>query len=243
MTELKNNKMPCKKNLQLVIGMYKHPKFKYNLSSKHKAISDVIVTLLLIAGTIVTGAIVFSFFSGPDSPTAVVETSQDRPSTTPRDIIISGYDTRDGDDIGSTSTFDNSNSDTDDALKPGEYISLTVRDRGQGDISIITININEIRHTWEATSWSITTSNNLGAISGCTSAFDNGEFIIIGGGNPASSGTTNDSQLIPQGQEKRVIVKLSDDLANIGLNKSIRVAIIVANFEPTEFIISAGGTR
>jgi len=194
--------------------------------------------LLLVAGTIVTGGVVFSFFSGPDSPTAQVETIQNTPSITPRDIIISGYDTRDGDDIGNTD-LDNT-LDSDDALKSGEYISLTVRPRGsEGDAQISTLNINEIQHTWDTTSCTITSASVL-----TCSGLGNGEFVIIDGSNPSSGTvTTNGSQLIPDGQEKRLIIKLSDDLADIKLNKSIRIAIVVANFEPSKFIISAGGTR
>jgi len=226
--------------VQKGIDINKHSKFKLNFSSRHRGISDIIVTMLLIAVTIVSGGILFAFLSGPDSPANTIETIQDQPATTPRDIIISGYDTRDGADIGSTN-LDNSNSDTDDALKSGEYISLTIRDRGQGDIQLDKININEIQHTWETTDCTL---DSTGALSSCTGSLANGEFVIIDGSNPSSgSVTTNVIQLIPQGQEKRIIVKLSDDLANIGLNKSIRVAIVVANFEPTEFIISAGGTR
>ena len=239
--------MSCKKKVQEVIGINKHSKFKHDFSSKHRAVSDIIVSLLLIAITVVMGSILFSFFSGSDSPTVIVETIQDRPATTSRDIIISGYDTRDGNNIGDTDLCNSDNdgttcnSTTDGALKSGEYISLTIRDRGQDDIQLSKLNINEIQHAWEVTSCTISST---GALTDCTESLDNGEFVIIGGDNPSSgSVTTNVSQLILQGQEKRLIIKLSDDLADINLNKAIRVGIIVANFEPTEFIISAGGTR
>jgi len=206
-------------------------KFELIKKSSKRAVSEIIVTLLLIGITMVGGMLVWVTLSGSQQQLSL-DTTLDQPAGTARDIILVEYDTRDGANLGGITNLDNTN---DDALKNGEYIFLRLRDRENEDFFIERVLVNEKEHVWKTSE--VTLSS--GTLSPLPSE---GEFIVIKKENP--TGTENVNLFpISAGADARLVISLENDLDDIGLNKSIRVGIVVEGFEPTNFVISSGGTR
>ncbi|MGQ0376249.1 MAG: hypothetical protein ACT4OW_01935 [Nitrososphaerota archaeon] len=206
-------------------------------NSSKRAVSEIIVTLLLLGITVVGGILIWSTLSGSQQQISLETEVQDIGGSE-RDIIIVGYDTRDGQNLGGLTDIDNSNPSS-GTLISGEYIVVTLRDRAKGDILIDKVSVNEIEHTWQSgTSCTLSTTPTIGC------SINNGQFIIINSPIPPSaSKTVNESQLVLEGSDFNLVIRLGSDVSTISLNKAIRLSVVVANFDPTNFIITSGGTR
>lgn len=211
-------------------------------NSSRRAVSEIIVTLLLLGITIVAGTLVWVTLSGSTEQLSLQTEDILEPSGSERDIILVGYDTRDGADIGGFTNIDNSN---DGALRNNEFIVLKLRDRLDGDILIDKVLINQTEHVWCSTSSTPTCDASITLTSALvlSDTPSEGQFIIINGTNPDHTTGVNLSQIILEGADFRLLVKLETDLADIAVNKPIRVGVVVVGFDPTFFVISSGGTR
>ena len=199
-----------------------------NFQSK-RAVSDIIVTLLLVAITVVVGIIMFGIVK--DTEIAESVTSEvSEPLTFEGGIKIGGYDARDGQDLLGITTVDNTSNCQLTACKltSGEYIVLKITNNSPNSIFLNDVIVNEVSHIFD------TTSPSLPPAAG-------GEFGIIPG--TADEGTTlQTSSEIQGGKSVRVVVKLGS-ISDISLNDAIRVKIDATGFDLQNFIITAGHAR
>ena len=198
-----------------------------------RAISDIIVSLLLVAMTVIGGIIVFGIVR--DSGVAESVTSDlSQPLTFEGGIKINGYDARDGQDLMGIN-IDN-DSTTNEELDAGEeFILLKISNNSPNSIFLNDVIVNEVSHTWDSTTTGALTSN--------PSNF--GKFIIIpGSGTDTADITPRSSVEINGGTTVRVVIALSSSISpDIGLNDAIRIKIDATGFDLQNFIITAGNTR
>ena len=204
-----------------------------NFQSK-RAVSDIIVTLLLVAITVVVGIIMFGIVK--DSGIAESVTSEvSEPLTFEGGIKISAYDARDGLDLMGISGIDN-DSPTNSELDAGqEFIVLKISNNNPNSIFINDVIVNEVSHTWDSTTTTALT----------TTPSNFGKFIIIPGDSTSPLDTTpRSSAEINGGTTVRIVVELSSSISpDIGLNEAIRVKIDATGFDLQNFIITAGHAR
>ena len=222
---LDNNKQAYKISLVSLLRIQ-------NFQSK-RAVSDIIVTLLLVAITVVVGVIMFGIVK--DSGIAESVTSEvSQPLTFEGGIKINGYDARDGQGLMGLDI--NNDSTTNEELDAGEeFIVLKISNNSPNSIFLNTVIVNEVSHTWDRTTTSALTSN--------PSNF--GRFIIIpGNGTETADITPRSSVEINGGTTVRVVVALSSSISpDIGLNDAIRIKIDATGFDLQNFIITAGHAR
>jgi len=216
---------------------------------KHKAVSDIIATLLLLGITVAGAVLVAAFFQG----NSVFRPDATSPGTQTASIKIIGYDTRDGSDLSGIDFLDNyldaatpflctscSNPDANAlpaALAAGgtEFIVLTVRNQGMSKVSLQSVEVNGIDHSWDAS----TTSDVLSAASYPVA----GKFSIISTSNTAPITQSSTNELQSNG-EARLVIKLSGDISqDIDATQPIRIRVITNLLDPSATIITSGSVR
>ena len=194
-----------------------------NFQSK-RAVSDIIVSLLLVAMTVIGGIIVFGIVR--DSGVAESVTSQvSQPLTFEGGIKISAYDARDYINLMKIGAVDNSSPPDQGELVANEYIVLNITNNNLNSIFLNDVIVNEISHTFDTTA-------SLPPAAG-------GEFSII---TSTTAGTTQSSSEIGGGSSVTVVVKLGS-ISDISINDAIRVKIYAIGFDLQNFIITAGHAR
>ena len=195
-----------------------------------RAVSDIIVTLLLVAITVVVGIIMFGIVK--DSGIAESVTSEvSQPLTFEGGIKISAYDARDGSDLSGIADIDNTCDDP-CKLTNGEHIVLKITNNSPNSIFLNDVIVNEVSHLWDST------------LSGNAVEPSEGKFIIIDHTNPDSGSPQIKTTVeINGGTSVRLIIGLDDDLDDISLNDAIRIKIDATGFDLQNFIITAGHAR
>ena len=212
---------------------------------KHRAVSDVIAVLLLLGITVAGAVLVSAFFQG----NSVFRPDATSPGTQTASIKIIGYDTRDGSDLSGIGVLDNfldaptpflctSCSNPDASALPAaaaaggtEFIVLTVRNQGMSKVSLQSVEVNGIDHSWSASTSGILSTTNYPAA---------GKFSII----PTSSIIQSSTNELQSNGEARLVIKLSDGISqDIDVNQPIRTRIITNLLDPSATIISSGGVR
>jgi len=216
---LDNNKQAYNISLVSLLGI---------LQSFHskRAVSDIIVTLLLVAITVVVGIIMFGIVK--DTGVAESVTSEvSQPLTFEGGIKISAYDARDGADLSGITSIDNTCDDP-CKLTSGEHIVLKITNNSPNSIFLNDVIVNEVSHIFD------TTSPSLPPATG-------GEFGIIPGTNDEGT-TLQSSPEIQGGKSVRTVVTLGS-ISDISLNDAIRIKIDATGFDLQNFIITAGHAR
>lgn len=224
--------------LLLTKSFVKHKKYS------NRGVADVIAAMLLLSITLVGGVLVFVIVQNSDQLTFVTSEQESlNPNVIPK-LILSGYDTRDTDNLYDIPLLNNQIG-TDDAnpdhlctsCSPNEFILLKVRNDSNVLVEITTISINEVEHVFdtEAVSGQLFVSSGVSA-----TVPENGEFIIISG-----SGISGLKQellpFLPEGSEKRLLIRLSTSITpDIPLNSKIRV-IINSSVESTQLLLVPAG--
>ena len=211
-------------NNKQAYGISSDPLRIQKLQSK-RAVSDIIVSLLLVAITVVMGIIMFGIVK--DTGIAESVTSEvSQPLTFEGGIKISAYDARDGADLMGLADVDNSAS-TDGKLKSDEYIVLKITNNNPNSIFLNDVIVNEVSHTFD-------TDATLPPSPG-------GKYSIIPGTD--DEGTTPQSSTeFGGGKSVRIVVKLGS-MSDISINDAIRIEIGATEFDLQNFIITAGHTR
>lgn len=191
-----------------------------------KAVSEVIVSLLLLAITVIGGIFVFVTFTGSDFMSNTGSTTTGAQKST-GSIKITGFDTRDKTNLFGITGLSNTNGG---GLGSGEYIVLKVRNDSPNAVFLENVQVNEISHALD-------TTNSGGSV--VTFPPDAGEYSIV----PTSAATKASSAELGEGKEVRLVIRLSGSVGAIETNKSIRIAIDSGGFDPTTFIIPAGSAR
>jgi len=194
-----------------------------NFQSK-RAVSDIIVTLLLVAITVVVGIIMFGIVKDTEIAESVTsEVSQ--PLTFEGGIKISAYDARDGNDLSGIAAIDNTCDDP-CKLTSGEHIVLKITNNSPSSIFLNNVIVNEVSHVLDTASLPPATS---------------GKFNIIPGTNDEGT-TLQSASEIQGGKSVRIVVKLGS-ISDISLNDAIRIKIDATGFDLQNFIITAGHAR
>ena len=192
-----------------------------NFQSK-RAVSDIIVTLLLVAITVVVGIVMFGIVK--DTGIAESVTSEvSEPLTFEGGIEISAYDARDYKDLMGLTAVDNSDP-TSGELIAGEYIMINITNNNPNSIFLNDVIVNEVSHVFDTS---------LPPAAG-------GKFSIIpskdGGATPQSSPEIQGGRLV------MVVVRLGS-ISDISINDAIRIKIDATGFDLQNFIITAGHAR
>ena len=200
------------------------------LQSK-RAVSDIIVTLLLVAITVVVGIIMFGIVK--DTGIAESVTSEvSNPLGFEGGVKLIAYDARDGSDLSGITAIDNTLETPNTALKDGEQIIIEISNEGIASIFLNDVIVNEVSHTRDMT------------VTGNAVEASEGKFLIIERSNPDSGSpqikTTNE---INGGTSVRLIIGLDNDLSDIDINDAIRIKIDATGFDLQNFIITAGHAR
>lgn len=195
------------------------------LSSKHRAISDVIVTLMLLSITVIGGVMIFTVFQGAEiTENAGSLSGASREETNPS-IKIVGHDTRDGTKLMNITNLDNN--DDGNLDKGSDMIALQIRNTGTQEFTVERVSINEIVHTWD--------SSGSGAIG--NSQPSAGTFKII----ERDSQQIRSSPTLFPGSEFRLILKLSNDFtSDIELNQELRVVVFPSQGKEIFQVIPSG---
>jgi len=222
--------------------------FKYLVyhsgKSSNRGVAEVISAIILLGVTVAGGLLVFVLVQNSDALDSVEQEAQLlNPNVVPN-LKLTGYDTRDAASLYNLSGLDNFNGSVVNDLCAGdsactyEYIILKVRNDADSIVDIIGISVNEVEHTFDSlhTGGSLNTSAH--GMPGGTLP-ENGEFIIISG-----TGTVGikqeSSATLPEASEKRFVISLHDDLANIPLSSNIRVIINSSAESTQQLLIPAG---
>ena len=208
------------------------------MTKQRRAVSEIIVSLLLLAITVVGGLLVFGLVSSNDSISGLegnIEEAGKRGTA----VKVIGFDTRDGALLSSIPAFSNSTGDR--VLTTGsDSIVVKIRNTSVGSLTIHGVSVNEIRHTWDSgTSGKTFAGGTLSTHPGP------GKFsLIVGTETGDQTGLVQFSgPKLLAGQDTRLIITLASTVSgtgNIKLTEGIRIDIQASDFDPVRFIIPAG---
>jgi len=202
--------------------------------TNRRGISEVIVSLLLLAITVVGGIIAFTLVT---SDTSILQAGT-IDTTTKSNVKIIGFDTRDNENLLGIGAIDNS---FDSGLTIGtEFIVLKIRNTGTSIIFINSIIVNEVAHNFSPTAANAEIGTTLPAA---------GEFSIL----PALSSVTKQQQTaeVNENRDARIVVRLSasidtgdlDNPTKILLDKGMRIQVDTGSFDNRVVVIPSGATR
>lgn len=229
---------------------------------RKRAVSETIGTLLLLTITVV-GAVMISnfvsdgFFRGVNQNPSGVGAGSDS-------LQLTGLDTRDsntlinvasldnnhnsllctkGNEPGCTITLPNIDNIPNDPINPGtEFIALQLRNMSTDSIFLRNIQINNVLHEWDegavGTQFDASSSADAG-----TKYPRAGYFSIIPSLERPNPDKQFSSQEVQGNEEVRVIVKLSQELSDIKMGKTIKIAVNFGGSQPAEFIVTSGDAK
>jgi flagellin-like protein len=224
-----------------------------------RAVSETIGTMLLLAIT-VAGAVIIStfvsdgFFSGVNQNPSGVEASSDS-------IQLTGYDTRDSTKLINVQDLNNyfngvpilcAEGNDDDCtvtiaddipIDDGtEFIALQLRNMNTNSVILQNIQVNNVLHAWDA--------GTAGILFEATSSLDagtkyprSGFFSIIPSPDRPIPEKQFSSQEVKGNEEVRIIIKLSENLSDIKMGKSMQIVVNFGASQPANFIVSSGDAK
>jgi flagellin-like protein len=224
-----------------------------------RAVSETIGTMLLLAIT-VAGAVIIStfvsdgFFSGVNQNPSGVEASSDS-------IQLTGYDTRDSDTLINVVSVDNFlNNDPilcakgndvectitiadDIPIDDGtEFIALQLRNMNTHSVILQNIQVNNVLHAWDAGTAGFTIEATSSLDAG-TKYPRSGFFSIIPSPDRPIPEKQFSTQEVQGNEEVRIIIKLSENLSDIKMGKSMQIVVNFGASQPANFIVSSGDAK
>ncbi len=211
---------------------------------KRRGVSEIIATLLLMGITVAGAVLISAFFSGTNLTQA-----QSNTSTQSSSIKITGYDTRDRTTLSGIAGLDNkweanptlcTKSCNSLAVKnklPSaggtEFIVLKIRNTGPNVVKILTVEINNVEHSWNNTSGIL-------ALVGPPIRYPlDGQFEIM----TSSNSLTSDNKLTSDA-EVSLLIKLSKNYtSDIGINQPMEVRVFTDLVDSPATSITSGGVR
>ena len=167
-----------------------------------RAVAPIIATLLMVAISVVGGILIFVFAQG-----FFTDTNIQSPNI--ESLEIFGYDARDQADLKThifdptatspaeadgLATLNAATTSTTIGLRDGDVITLFVRNKGAGAVTIDTIKVFGITYTWDST---VTASTTVPA---------DQKFSIAPAGLPLSTGGLAAAPVIEPGQDATIII-------------------------------------
>ena len=207
-----------------------------NFSRKRRGVSEIIVSLILMAITVIGAVMVFGVFQGSGvteniSGLTGSTQSEQRPS-----LQIIGYDTRNSSTLSGITGLDNDVGTITTVLCAAscsginDMIVLQIRNAGTEEFSVDHISINEAdTYTWSG-------ANSGQSISSFPPSA--GTFKIL---QTSPATTISSTQTIFAGSDATLVVRLSG--TSILLIDTMRILVSQSSGEPVLYIIPAGGIK
>ena len=229
-----------------------------SLNKKHRGVSEVITTLLLLAITMVGAVIVSSIVQ--NSMIDSVDHTGGSSEFLHNSVRLTAYDSRDSTNLSGINDLHNEFSQNlctatckpnpnhvpTDLLNPGtEFLVLQIRNTNINSIYLHTLFVNGIQHVWDVDTAGITLNaeiNDLDSSDGTNYPWD-GKFSIISASGGASLVQRTSNEVFP-GEEVRVVIKLNPDITeDIEMWRPLQIHLNYGGTQPTEYIILSGDAR
>jgi len=226
---------------------------KRTFSRKHRGITEVISTLLLMAITVAGSAVLAYFMNDAFVTDAVSSISTSDVST--KSLRLIAYDTRDSSTLMQITKLHNDNTASTgilcgDTCKGNvgmipentgtEFIVLKLTNNSVDPVIIHSVIINNVPHSWDSNTKDVQldgTSNDVSVVGKYPA---DGKFSVI----PADTSSLHQREnTIQSGATADVVIKLGPDDSDIQLNDGIRVLVDIGVMNFAEFVIEAGSAR
>lgn len=195
---------------------------------------------MLLAVTVAGAALISAFFIGDNFTTTTGATGGigaelDEQASSVHEVLITGYDTRDGADLSGIAALDNVSDSllcSKSCVGSTDFIVINIRNKNPENFIMSSIVINEFEHTFDDS----TVGNLLG-----TSFPGEGKFSIIPPTNDVTL-TQIDTE-VNAGTDVRLVIRLSSGMdKDIELNKAIRIIIHTSLLHDAKTIIISSGS-
>ncbi len=226
-------------------------KKKNSRLKNRRAVTEIISTMMLM-GVTISGATTLTYFVND----SFVNGNLDSVSTSSaKNIFLLAYDTRDSSSLLTLLDVDNNPTGflcrvTCNIAPPNsipenggtEFIVLQIQNSGFDSIFLEDITINNVIHTWDASTSGITLDALDDYLAGTNREYPaDGMFsILLVGSNPIIQ---NENIQIQSGQTVNLLIKLDSVEPDIQLNKGLRILLDTGGIHPTEFFIETGDAR
>ena len=218
---------------------------------QRRAVTEIISTMMLM-GVTISGATTLTYFVNDSFVNGNLDSIETSDSS--KNIFLQAYDTRDSSSLLTLLDVDNDATgflcrDTcigspNSIPENGgtEFIVLQIQNSGFDTIFLEDIAINNIVHSWDASTSGITldASDNYLASTNREYPADGMFSILPVGDTPILQ---NDSIQIQSGQTVNLLIKLDSAEPDIQLNKGLRILLDSGGIHPTEFFIETGDAR
>ena len=208
---------------------------------KRRGISEVIVTLLLLAVTVSGSALISVFFIGDNFTTTTgasggIGAALDEEVASIYPVQITGYDTRDSADLSGITALDNVSNSllcSKSCVGSTDFIVLDIGNKNPESFFMSSILVNGTEHVFDDSA--------AGDLLG-TSFPDEGKFSIIPPINDVTLTQSSDKE-INAGADVRLVIRLSEDMdKDIKLNKAIRIVIHSSLLHDAKTIVISSGS-
>jgi len=228
-------------------------KKKKNSRLKNRRGASEIISTMMLMGITIVGAVILTYFVNDAFINGNLASASSLNSSS-ENIFLLAYDTRDSSSLLTLLDVDNDATgflcrDTcigspNSIPENGgtEFIVLQIQNSGFDTIFLEDITINNIVHTWDASTSGITLDASDDYLVGTNREYPaDGMFSIL----PISDTPIlqNDSIQIQSGQTVNLLIKLGSADSDIQLNKGLRILLDTGGMHPTEFFIETGDAR
>ncbi len=226
-------------------------KKKHSRLRQRRAVTEIISTMMLM-GVTISGATTLTYFVNDSFVNGNLDSIATSDSS--KNIFLLAYDTRDSSSLLTLLDVDN---DTTGFLcrdtcigSPNsipenggtEFIVLQIRNSGFDPIFLEDITINNIVHSWDASTSGIILDASDDYLASTNREYPaDGMFSILPVGDTPI--LQNDSIQIQSGQTVNLLIKLGSADSDIQLNKGLRILLDTGGIHPTEFFIETGDAR
>ncbi len=219
---------------------------------QRRAVTEIISTMMLM-GVTISGATTLTYFVNDSFVNGNLDSIETSDSS--KNIFLLAYDTRDSYSLLTLLNVDNDStgflcrvtcnvSPANSIPENGgtEFIVLQIQNSGFDTIFLEDIAINNIVHSWDASTSGITldASDNYLASTNREYPADGMFSILLVGSNPIIQ---NENIQIQSGQTVNLLIKLDSMEPDIQLNKGLRILLDTGGIHPTEFFIETGDAR
>ena len=206
-------------------------------SHKRRGVSEIIVSLILMAITVIGAVMVFGVFQGSGVTENISGLAGSTQSEQKASLQIIGYDTRNSSTLSGITSLDNTVGTTTILCALScvsgttDMIVLQIRNTGTEEFSVDHISINEVTHTWSG----------VGSGQGITTSLPStGTFKIL---QTSPATTISSTQTIFAGSDATLVIRLSGTLPDVLLIDTMRILVSQSSGEPVLYIIPAGGIK
>ena len=229
-------------------------KKKKNSRLKNRRGASEIISTMMLMGITIVGAVILTYFMNDAFINGNLASASSLNSSS-ENISLLAYDTRDSYSLLTLLNVDNDSTGflcrvtcnvapANSIPENGgtEFIVLEIQNSGFDTIFLEDITINNVIHTWDASTSGITLDASDDYLAGTNREYPaDGMFsILLVGSNPIIQ---NENIQIQSGQTVNLLIKLDSVEPDIQLNKGLRILLDTGGIYPTEFFIETGDAR